>query len=107
MRRLVGLAILAALGTTAAQAQTARLSDGAYMQAARCVGLASSGKLGATDGDAMKAWLKEQSRLRDPYVLDKADRMQQEAKREANSAGEYGKAKLSAELSGPCAALKS
>jgi len=107
MRTLVGLTIMAALGATAAEAQTARLSDGAYIRAARCVALASSGKLGATDADAMKAWLKDQSTLRDAYVLDKADRMQQEAKREVNSAGEQGKARLSAELNGPCAALKS
>jgi hypothetical protein len=107
MRTLVGLTIMAALGATAAQAQPARLSDAAYMQAARCVGLASSGKLGATDADAMKDWLKEQRRLRDAFVRDKADRMEEAAKREANSAGEQGRARLSDELNGPCAALKS
>ena len=41
MRILTGLVTLAALGATAAAAQPGRLTDVAYMQAARCVGLAN------------------------------------------------------------------
>lgn len=106
MRKLAGLAIMAALGATAAQAQTEHLSDTAYLQAARCVGLASSGKLGATDADAMKKWLKDQSRFRNTYILSKADEMRRDAEREADQARQYSKEKLAAELSGPCTALK-
>ncbi len=105
MRILTGLVTLAALGATAAAAQPGRLTDVAYMQAARCVGLASSGNLGA-DGKSMASWFDSQASGRDPVVLDKADEMRSKAKREADHADQFAKAKLSAELSGSCATLK-
>ena len=107
MRILAGLVITAALGATAAMAQPGRLSDAAYMQAARCAGLASSANLGPPDGAALKALLRAQSGGRDPYVLEKSDTLQREAKHQADRAGGYEKDKLSAELGGLCATLKS
>ena len=106
MRILTGLILVAGLGATAASAQPGRLTDVAYMQAARCVGLASSTNLGAGDGGSMGAWLKTQATGREPFVLDKADEMQRKAKREADRADQYSKPKLAAELSGACTTLK-
>jgi hypothetical protein len=51
--------------------------------------------------------VRSQSLGRDPYILDKADEMQGKAKREADRADEYAKARLAAELNGACATLKS
>ncbi len=102
MRMLAALAFIA-LGTTAAAAQPGRASDVEYLNGARCVGLASSGKLGTADVDAMKAWLKSQRSGRIGYVMQKADEMRRDAKREADQAGAEMKARLSAELNGPCA----
>ena len=113
MRILAGLVItgtlvgMGAFAATAAAAQPGHLSDVAYMQAARCAGLASSSKLGSADAAALASLVRSQAWGRDPYVLDKADDMQSQAKREADRADEYSKARLSAELNGACAALKS
>ena len=107
MRFLAGLIITSALVATAASAQPGRLSDVAYMQAARCAGLASSATLGSADAGSLKALVQSQSWGREPYVLDKADEMQSKAKREADHADDYAKARLSAELNGMCATLKS
>jgi hypothetical protein len=107
MRILAGLTIAAALIATGAAAQPGRLSDVSFMEAARCAGLASSGKLGAGDAAALKALVKSQSAGRDGYILDKADELQAQAERDASHADDYMKAKLTAELNGACAALKS
>ncbi len=106
MRILTGIVITAALASTAAWAQPGRLSDTAYMEAARCAGLANSAKLGSTDAPSFVAILKSQSQGRDNYILDKADEMQNSAKKEANHADDFAKARLSAELTGACASLK-
>ena len=106
MRILTGLVILAALGATEASAQPAKVADMTYVQGARCAGLASSSKLGATDVKERTAWLKAQAWGRDSYIQDKADEAKSDAKREADRAGEYAKPKLLAELTGSCATLK-
>ncbi len=97
---------VAVLGATASS-EPARLSDTAYMQAARCVGLASSHNLGGGDAAAMDKWLRKQSSGRDPYVQDRADELQASAKREGDRADSFSKPRLQAELSGACASLKS
>jgi hypothetical protein len=107
MRMLAGLIAMAALGATAASAAPSHLSDSAYLQAARCVGLASSGKLAVSDGKQMAAWLRSQSGGRPPFILDKADQLERQAKREAAHAGDSAKVSLNAELQGACAQLKS
>jgi len=108
MRILATLAA-AALGASAisggAMAQPGHLSDVAYMQAARCVGLASSGKLNG-DSAELKALLKAEANGRVPAVLEQADEAQARAKREAERADSYSKDRLQAELSGACASLK-
>ena len=106
MRILFGITALAALGATAASAQPGHLTDTAYLQAARCVGLASSKSLGATDAKGMNAWLQTESVGRLPYILDKGDELQAQAKRQADRADDMSKPRLQAELSGQCASLK-
>ena len=63
--------------------------------------------MGSADGAALKAVVQAQSVGREPYILDKADDMQSRAKREADRADDYAKARLAAELNGQCASLKS
>jgi hypothetical protein len=110
MRIPTALAIMAAVGAAAvagaASAQPpSRLTDVAYIEAARCAGLASSGKLGSTDGASLSALLKAQAYNRDQTVLDQADNAQDQAKRQANRADDYMKTKLQSELSGPCSSF--
>ncbi len=106
MRTLFGLAALAALGATAASAQPGHLSDMAYLQAARCVGLASSKALGATDAKGMAAWLQTESLRRPDFIVEKGDEMQRQAKYQADRADDMAKPRLQAELAGQCASLK-
>ena len=106
MRILFGLAALATLGVTAASAQPKPLSDVAYLQAARCAGLASSKSLGANDGKAMTAWVQSESMRRPAFIVDKGDELQLQAKHEADRADDMAKPRLQAELSGLCASLK-
>ena len=107
MRILAGLAIVTALGVTATAASAQpHLSDMAYVEAARCAGLASSAKLGSGDASAMKALLSSQASGRMPYILDQADDAQSKDKHEADKADDSTKSKLQAELSGMCASLK-
>ncbi len=105
MRILLGLAALSALVATSASAAPAHLSDAAYLEAARCVGLASSKSLGG-DAKGMQAWLQTERGTRPGFILDKGDEMQQEAKRQADRANEFVKPHLQAELNGECATLK-
>jgi hypothetical protein len=107
MRTLAAALIVTALGAVAANAQPGRLSDTAYLEAARCVGLASSKTMNVADAKAMDAWLKEQSAGRIGYVLDKADQMKMDARRQADGAKDpLVKAKLDQELQGACAQLR-
>ena len=106
MRILFGLAALAALGATAASAQPGHLSDMAYLQAARCVGLASSKALGGADAKGMSAWLQTESLRRPDFIVEKGDEMQRQAKYQADRADDMAKPRLQAELAGQCASLK-
>jgi hypothetical protein len=110
MRILAGLAIVTAFGAsiaaTGASAQPGHLSDVAFLQAARCAGLASSSKLGSGDAASLKSLLKSQSDGRPPFILDRADEAQAGAKREADRADDYIRGKLQGELAGACAALR-
>jgi hypothetical protein len=111
MRTLAGLSIAvlcaSAAAAGAAWAQPGRLSDVAYLQAARCAGLANSSKLGSADGKALKALLDAQANGRQPFILDQADEAKAKAKREGDRADDYMKSKLQSELSGVCASLTS
>lgn len=107
MRILFGLATLAALGATAASAEPNRLSDVDYLQAARCVGLASSKTLASPDQKALVAWFRVETRGRPGFIVDKADEMQRDAQSQANHADVYARPRLEAELNGACASLRS
>ncbi len=106
MRIVIGLAALAAMSATVASAQPGHLTDQAYLQAARCVGLASSKTMGVSDAKSMRSWLETESVGRLPYILDKGDAMQSDAKRQADRADDLARMRLQAELSGECATLK-
>lgn len=107
MRILTGLVMMAALGATAASAQPGRLTDTGFMQASRCAGLASSATIGSPAAAGLAELVKAQKAGRAPYVLDKADEMRRRAKREADKADPYTKARVEAELQGMCAQLSS
>jgi hypothetical protein len=78
----------------------APLSDVAYMQAARCAGLAEGS---GADARRISAMLDHQDG-RMSYVVEKADELRSSANREARRASGYGKAEIQGELSGVCRA---
>ncbi len=96
------IAIAAVAGfttTTAATAQT-RLSDTAYIKAARCAGLAGE------DAAQFNELVKSNARGRASFVLDKAANAKSDAARQVRKAdGEGAKAQIAAELAGACAGL--
>ncbi len=107
MRTLAGLMVVAATLTgTAASAEPRKLSDVDFLEAARCVGIASSGKIGSTDVPALNGWLRSQSTGRSIYIAERADQVQHDAKMEASRAGEFQKQRLINELNGVCATLR-
>jgi Skp family chaperone for outer membrane proteins len=106
MRILFGLTTLAAFGATAASAAPNHLSDMAYVQAARCVGLASSKTFASPDQKAMADWLRAETRGREEFIVEKADEAQRDAQIQANHADAAVKPRLQAELAGACASLR-
>ena len=94
------LAACAAVVATAASAQNpARLTDVAYIAAARCEGLAQGAKV---DTAAIKSLLVNQDGGRNQYILDRADEVRSDAKRQASHAQGYTLQSINAELSGAC-----
>ena len=87
---------LASAATAAAAAP--QVSDTAYLQAARCNGLATG--LGL-DASALKAFMKTQSAGRSPLTSDRADDEFAKAKREAHG---DAKDRLTAEYNSTCTA---
>lgn len=95
---LVAAASLAAF--TSANAQNSdRLSDVAYIAAARCAGLAEGSKV---DASAIKTLLSKQDNDRPSYVLEKADDVRSDARRQAGHAQGYTLQTVNAELGGAC-----
>jgi len=88
-----------ALASSASLAVAAQTTDVDYLRASRCRGLAAG--LGA-DASAINAYLKSAAAGRSPAVLNRADEEFARARRQGRN--EEGKARLQAELSGPCAA---
>jgi hypothetical protein len=103
---MFGIAALAATVASTAPPAPSHLSDAAYLEAARCVGWASSKKMEQPDATAMKDWLKAESVGRPQFLVDQADDAEQQAQGAADRANDKGKAKLQAELSGECATLR-
>lgn len=91
--------LAAAAGSAAVAAE--RVSDMDYMRASRCKGLATT-LTGVVDAGSIDAYLKSAKGARSPVVYDRADAEFDRAKREARS--EDRKARLTAELTGPCSA---
>lgn len=102
----VGLfAAVSALAGAAAAQNPEPLSDVAYIAAARCEGLAQGAKV---DTAAIKKMLVNQEGARSQAILDKADEVRQDAKRQASHAQGYMAESVNAELNGACQAyLKS
>ncbi|MDB5423817.1 MAG: hypothetical protein JWQ29_1233 [Phenylobacterium sp.] len=94
----IALAAVALLAAGAASAAD-RVSDLDYMRASRCKGLAVS--LGS-DTSSLDAFLKDQGRSRQEFVLDRGTEEMNRGKREASKTDL--KARTSAELAGPCLA---
>lgn len=92
----------AALALAAAgSASAAPMTDMDYLKASRCKGLATT-LTGVVDVAALDAYLKSASSTRASYIQDRAENEFSRAKREARS--EDRKARLTAELTGPCSA---
>lgn len=96
--------VLAAAATLAsaglAFAQPARLTDGQYLAAARCAGLADGA--GSADYDA---FMREQSRRRQSAIVDRADKIRDKAAHSARLANDTQKGVFAAELAGQCRTL--
>ena len=89
-----------ALTVTAAPAFAApRLSDAAYLASARCVGISKGLGVNAA---AMNSAFEDQGGAREEFLIDSAHEKRDAAAREARQAGPEAKAKMTAELDGPC-----
>ena len=95
---LAAAATLASAGL--AFAQPARLTDGQYLAAARCAGLAAGA--GSSDYDA---FMREQSKRRQTAVLERADKIRDKAAHSARIANDTQKGVFAAELAGQCRTL--
>jgi hypothetical protein len=99
---IASLVFAASVFAGAASAQSPeRLTDVAFLAASRCEGLAQGAKLDAT---SLKKMLDDQGNQRSQYILDKADEVRSDAKRQAANASGYTQQSVSAELSGACQA---
>jgi hypothetical protein len=96
--------VIAAAGLLAATSAVAagKFTDIDYLKANRCRAIAASAALGPMDTQAIDALLKAQGRSRTGAVEEMAQREQVRARREA--ANPERKARLEAELKGPCTA---
>lgn len=93
-------ALIAALvaGIAAPALATERVSDVDYLKANRCKGLATT--LSAAEVDGLNGFLKAQRNGRADYIAQRGEDEFDRARREARS--EDRRARLAAELSGPC-----
>jgi len=107
--RILGLAIAAVLAASATAPAFAadRISDSELVRASRCLGLAKAANLGASDATALQAFVKIQSRGRDPLVQQRVEGAEQAARSQAGKAKDALKASLIAERDGACKALVS
>jgi hypothetical protein len=103
--RMITIAFTAIGLAAAAGSAAAAVSDVEYLRANRCRGLAE-GQLAQVDLEAMDAFLKAESRSRTAMVQDRGRVEFDKAKREAKSTNEQRKARLTAELTGPCQVYK-
>jgi hypothetical protein len=104
MRITTAIVVAAGLAAVAGAASAAG-TDVDYLKASRCKGLAS-GTLGQVDTAALDAYLKTEGRSRTTNVLDRGKQAFDQGKREATTSNEARKARLTAELNGPCQTFK-
>jgi len=83
-------------------AQAAPLSDGQFLQVARCRGLAASEGLGKLDTSALDAVLRAESGARDLPVAMSANRKIAEGQAQGDKAAGAKKEKLLAERQSQC-----
>jgi hypothetical protein len=95
----IALTVVACAAASSAFA-AARASDLDYLKASRCKGLAES--IGQVDSAGLDAYLKDQGRGRQAFVIERGESEAQRAKREARAVER--KDRLTAELTGPCMA---
>jgi hypothetical protein len=102
--RILSLTLAALLAASAAAPAFAadRISDGELVRASRCLGLTKAANLGASDATALQAFVKTQSKGRDPLVRDRVEAAEQAAKSQAGKAKDDVKASLIAERDGAC-----
>ena len=106
MKNLIAATVAIAAFASVAGSAAAAVSDVEYLRANRCRGLAEGG-LTQVDTAGMDAFLKAEGRTRNAYVAERGKAEFDKAKREAKTDSTEKKAKLTAELSGPCQAYKS
>jgi len=97
---LAALCVLSAAGSA-----RAAVSDVEYLRANRCRGLAS-GELAAVDTAAMDAFLKAAKRSRASHMVERGRAEMEKAKSQAKTQNEERRARLTAELTGPCQVYK-
>jgi len=103
--KLIAIAFTTSGLLAAAGSATAAVSDVEFLKASRCRGLADSG-LTTVDTAAMDAFIKSEKRSRTVFVADRGKAEYDRAKREAKTDSAERKARLTAELTGPCQAYK-
>ena len=105
--RILGLTAAAMLVASAAAPAFAadRVSDGELVHASRCLGLTKAENLGPSDATALQAFVKTQSRGRDPLVQNRVESAERAAKSQAGKAKDDLKASLIAERDGACKAV--
>lgn len=103
--KLIAIALTSAGLLAAAGSAAAAVSDVEFLRASRCRGLADSG-LATVDTAAMDAFIKAEKRTRTAFVADRGKAEFDRAKREAKTENTERKARLTAELNGPCQAYK-
>lgn len=104
--KLIAIAFTSAGLLAAAGSASAAVSDVDYLKASRCRGLAEGG-LAQVDVAAMDAFIKAEGRTRSAFVTDRGKTEFDKAKRETKTDNTDRKARLTAELTGPCQAYKS
>ena len=96
------VALIAATLVAGSASAKETMSDLQYLKANRCKGLATT-LSAVVDPAAIEAFIKADRGARMPFIQERAATEFQRAKREARS--EDRKARLTAELTGPCQAL--
>jgi hypothetical protein len=101
MSHFAALALAAAAVFSATTASAGdRLTDVDYIKANRCKALISSSALGGQDATGIDALIKQQSRGRAPFIMQKGEDAQDSAARAIKSGDEVRKQRLVAERDG-------